>query len=144
MLASSATSHGKQRVGAGLVGQRAHPPLQRLPLESEGEIRALRGAGRGDAPSQGTVIGDAHDQAALAAHQVAWNGRRCRSTIRHVFLLLPLSTTVSLGFSWHKAADRARGCARFVPTETLACLALRQQRRDSGTRSALDLILSGA
>ena len=42
---------------------------ERLALVGEGERRAGVVAGLRDAPGDGLVVGDAHDQAALAAHQ---------------------------------------------------------------------------
>ena len=54
---------------ADLLGQRLDPLLQRIALIGEGELGALRAAGLGDAPGDRAVVGDPHDQAALAAHE---------------------------------------------------------------------------
>ena len=57
--------------GPDLIGQGLHPLQQRLALVGEGEGRTLgRGRPR-DAPGDGAVVGDAHDQAALAGHKPA-------------------------------------------------------------------------
>ena len=74
---------GYNQIGAGLGGQGADAPLQRLALEGERQLGALRGAGRRDAPSQRTIVSDAHDDATLALHQVARDGKVCRSTFGH-------------------------------------------------------------
>src|SRR5690606_32102155 len=47
--------------------------LQRLALIGEGEFRTMFGAGLGNAPGNRSVIGNAHDEAAFALHQVALN-----------------------------------------------------------------------
>ena len=52
-----------------LLGQRFHPLLQGVALIGEGEIGAMVAAGPRDAPGNRPVIGDPHDEAALAAHQ---------------------------------------------------------------------------
>ena len=54
---------------ADLLGERLDPLLQRVALIGEGELGALRVAGLGDAPGDRPVVGDPHDQAALAAHE---------------------------------------------------------------------------
>ena len=62
---------GQDVGGAHLIGQRLHPLQQRLTLIGEGEGGTLgRGRPR-DAPGDGAVVGDAHDQAALAGHKPA-------------------------------------------------------------------------
>ena len=83
MLASSATSQGNTRSEPTWAASGRDPALQRLALEGEGQLGALRGAGRGDAPGQRTLVRDAHDQATLALHQVARDGKVCRSTFGH-------------------------------------------------------------
>ncbi len=52
-----------------LLGQRLDPLLERIALIGEGKVRAMRAAGLGDAPGDRAVVGDTHDQAALAAHE---------------------------------------------------------------------------
>ena len=59
--------------GVELCGQRLDPLLQRVALIGEGELGALRVRGPGDAPGDRAVVGDAHDQAALARQE-----RGCR------------------------------------------------------------------
>ncbi len=64
-----------QEIAAQAGGQRAHPLLQRLALVAEGQLRTLRGQGPGNAPGKRLVVGQAHDQPALALHQGAvWDG----------------------------------------------------------------------
>ena len=55
-----------QEVGAQLLGERAHPLLQRLALIGESELGALRRAAPWRSPGERAVVGEAHDQAALA------------------------------------------------------------------------------
>ena len=71
MLASSLTSQGRTRSAPSLIGQRLHPLEQRLALIGEGKLGALAAARLRDAPGDGAVVGDAHDQAALARHKPA-------------------------------------------------------------------------
>src|SRR5262245_41903624 len=52
-----------------LLGQRFHPLLQRVTLICECEVGAVVAAGARNAPGDRAVIGYAHDQPALAAHQ---------------------------------------------------------------------------
>ena len=54
---------------ADFLRQRLDPLFQRVALIGEGELGALRVAGLGDAPGDRAVVGDPHDQAALAAHE---------------------------------------------------------------------------
>ncbi len=61
---------GDQQAGADALRQGPHPPLQVLALIGESQLRPLGGQARGDAPGDGLVIGDAHDEALLAPHQV--------------------------------------------------------------------------
>ena len=57
--------------GPDLIGQGLHPLQQGFALVGEGEGRTLgRGRPR-DAPGDGAVVGDTHDQAALAGHKPA-------------------------------------------------------------------------
>ena len=93
------------KIRTGLGGERTHPALQRVALEGEGEFGALGGTGRGDAPGQRTVVGDSHDEAAFAAHQVALGGKLCRSTDGHDDLSRATPGCVRLdGRWWHKVA----------------------------------------
>ncbi len=62
---------GDQGLHPDALGQGAHPPLQRLALVGEGHLRALGGQLAGDAPGDGILVGDAHDEALLAPHQLA-------------------------------------------------------------------------
>ena len=52
-----------------LGGERLDPLLERIPLVGEGKLGAVRAARFGNTPGDRAVVGDAHDQAALAAHQ---------------------------------------------------------------------------
>src|SRR5690349_11589212 len=54
---------------ADLLGERLDPLLQRVALIGESEFRAMLMRRPGDAPGDGTVVRDPHDEAALAAHQ---------------------------------------------------------------------------
>ena len=54
-------------------GQRLDALPERVALIGERELGALVGAGLGDAPGDRPVVGDAHDQAALAGHQALSN-----------------------------------------------------------------------
>ena len=65
-----------QQVGAELGGERPHPLLERLALVGEGQLGALVGQCPGDSPGQRPVVGEAHDQPALALHQ---SGSKLRS-----------------------------------------------------------------
>ena len=67
--AMSPTSQGSTTVRAKLLGQRADPFLECVALIGERQLGARIGAGLGDAPGDGLVIGKAHDQAALSRHQ---------------------------------------------------------------------------
>ncbi len=54
-----------------LRGERLDALLERVPLVGERKLRARRADRGGDAPGERTVVGDAHDQAPLAAHHSA-------------------------------------------------------------------------
>ena len=82
-VAKAALEASVRYLAADLGGQRANPSLQRLTLEGERQFGALCRTRRGDAPGQGAVVGDAHDHAALAAHQTALDGKLCRGTVGH-------------------------------------------------------------
>ncbi|MSO81664.1 MAG: YihY family inner membrane protein [Alphaproteobacteria bacterium] len=60
---------GQDDGAADALGQRADALGQRLALIGEGELGAFGGHRAGDAPGDRTVVGDAHDEAALALHQ---------------------------------------------------------------------------
>ena len=49
--------------------QRAHPLLEGVALIGEGQLGAGLVERLGDAPGDGPVIGDAHDEAAFALHE---------------------------------------------------------------------------
>ncbi len=59
----------EQDVRADAFGERLHALPQRLALIGEGELRPLVGERLGDSPSDRMIIGDAHDQSALALHE---------------------------------------------------------------------------
>ena len=63
--------HRRQRIAQG-----AHPLLQRAFLIAQRQPGAAARARRGDAPGDGALVGDAHDQAALAVHERRRGGRR--------------------------------------------------------------------
>ncbi len=64
---------GHDEGGAHRFGQRDHTLLQRFALIGEGEFGAMLGTGLGNAPCNRSIIGNAHDEAAFALHQVALN-----------------------------------------------------------------------
>jgi hypothetical protein len=51
------------------LSQRFHPLPQRIALICECEVGAVVAAGASNAPGDRAVVGHAHDQPALAAHQ---------------------------------------------------------------------------
>jgi hypothetical protein len=56
--------------GAAQFGrQRLDALPERLALVGQRDLGALVGEGLGNAPGNGTVVGDTHDEAALAGHQ---------------------------------------------------------------------------
>ena len=59
-----------ERGDADLGGERLDALLERLALVGEGDLGALVGERLGDAPGDRVLVGDAHDEAALAGHQV--------------------------------------------------------------------------
>ncbi len=69
MVAGSVTSQWPTTQRADLLRQRLDALLERIALIGEGELGALGAAGLGDAPGDRAVVGDPHDQAALAAHE---------------------------------------------------------------------------
>jgi len=54
---------------ADLLRQRLDALPQRLALIGESDFSAMAAAGLGDAPAERAVVGDPHDQPALAAHE---------------------------------------------------------------------------
>ena len=57
------------RVRANRLRQGPHALSQRFSLKGEAEFGALGMGGAGDAPGDGPVIGDTHDESALAGHK---------------------------------------------------------------------------
>ena len=55
--------------GADFGSQRLDALSQRFALVSQGDLTALGINGLGDTPGNRTIVGDAHDDAALARHQ---------------------------------------------------------------------------
>ncbi len=55
--------------GAELGSQRLDPLAESVALIGQRELGALAGQRLGDTPGDRTVVGDAHDEAALAGHQ---------------------------------------------------------------------------
>ena len=68
---------GQHQFDAERFRQRLDALAERLALIGEGELGALRGQRLGDAPGDRMIIGDAHDQAALALHQVCMHAPSC-------------------------------------------------------------------
>ena len=60
------------------LGQRDHPPPEALALVGEGELRAVRREGPGDAPGDRMVVGDPEDQRPLAREQARLRHRLTR------------------------------------------------------------------
>ena len=69
MVAGSVTSQWPTTIPPTSSASGSTRFLQRIALIGEGELGALRPAGLGDAPGDRAVVGDPHDQAALAAHE---------------------------------------------------------------------------
>ena len=59
---------------AGFLRQRTHALLQRLTQIGEGQLGPLGAARLGDAPGDGAVVGDAHDETLFAGHQGSGSG----------------------------------------------------------------------
>src|SRR5271166_2295078 len=75
----------QQKRSADRLRQRPHPSAERLALISEGKGGAVRGKRPGNAPGDGVVVCDPHDQPALALHQLrhlAW----ISTTLQHDLL----------------------------------------------------------
>ena len=68
--------------GAELVGERLDPAAEGVALIGEGHLGAESRQRPGDAPGNRMIIGDAHDQPALALHQVL----HCRNAF---FFVMP-------------------------------------------------------
>lgn len=64
---------------AELGGEGADTLFQRLALVGKGEFRAGLAAGPRDAPGDRTVVRDAHDEAALARHEMRSRAEVCVS-----------------------------------------------------------------
>jgi hypothetical protein len=77
----------------------------------------LCGTGGGDAPCQRAVIGDTHDDAPLATHQIALKREECRSTVSHClsYSWRGAATRFVLPW-WHKAAGKGKGQEAFLST----------------------------
>ncbi|MGY4283403.1 hypothetical protein ACVWXO_002623 [Bradyrhizobium sp. LM2.7] len=67
-LAMSSTSQGQHQIDAELLRQRLDPLAQGLALEGEGKLGAMGMQRLRHAPGDRMIIGDAHDQTALALH----------------------------------------------------------------------------
>ncbi len=61
---------GQNEVGADRPRERLHALGERVALIGEGELGAVRREGARNAPGDRMVVGDPHDQAALAVHQI--------------------------------------------------------------------------
>src|SRR5262249_31537896 len=77
--------------------ERLDPAAQRLALIGEGERGAVGGQGLGDAPGNRMIVGDPHDQAAFALHQLRHRATElstsCPASCRaSTFLFLPSKT----------------------------------------------------
>src|SRR5690606_36287636 len=59
----------KRELGATLIGKRLHAAAEGFTLVGEGEFGAMLSGVLGDAPGDGVVVRDAHDEAALALQQ---------------------------------------------------------------------------
>ncbi len=78
---------GQHQLRSQLTRQRLDALLERIALIGEGESRALRRRGLGDAPGDGAVVGHSHDQAALALHEGA--GRNLEASRRSTHSPVP-------------------------------------------------------
>ena len=67
-------------LGADRLGQRDGAPAESVALIGEGEFGALAGEHPRNAPGDRSLVGDAHDETALARHQGAW---LCDVDVRH-------------------------------------------------------------
>ena len=90
--ALSVTSQGSTSFEPDLGRQRLDALLERVALIGEGQRRALRGGRLGDAPGDRAVVGDAHDQPALALHQGAGGRPVVRARCVHLAPSLPFSS----------------------------------------------------
>src|SRR5690606_22369588 len=94
----------QDQIGTEFLGDRRDAAMQRLALICEGQFRSLRMHSLGDAICDRAVVGDAHDEPALAFHQTS----HC--------LLRIWSRWV---WFWHRAGKRARwGMATIYVVET--------------------------
>ena len=78
--AMSSTSQGSTMLAPSDSASGLTRLAERLALIGEGELGAVRGQRLGDAPGDRVVVGDPHDQAALALHQS-----------RHRFAVMPIA-----------------------------------------------------
>jgi len=74
---------GDDEACAEFVGERFDSLLDRLALVGERQFGALCGTRLGDAPGDGTVVGDAHDEPAFARHQIAGYPGGTRRSFTH-------------------------------------------------------------
>src|SRR5690606_11053661 len=63
-----------EQIGIELLGQRLDALEKCLPLIGEGQLRAMRMQGLGDAPGKRLVVGKPHDESALASHKARHMG----------------------------------------------------------------------
>ncbi len=70
-------------------GERPHALAERLALIGEGELGALRVHRLGDAPGDGMVVGDPHDEAALARQQRLHGPGHASARFRTIEALVP-------------------------------------------------------
>ena len=90
---------------AELGGERLDALLQRVALVGERELRAGCVRGRGDAPGERAVVGDAHDQPALAAHDTARLGASIPACICLVRARTPAAAGNGMGAQPPQAAS---------------------------------------
>jgi hypothetical protein len=64
----------QHQVGVHRRGERLDALGQGLALKREGELGAVLGEHLGNAPGNGMIVGDPHDQATLAVHQALHAG----------------------------------------------------------------------
>ena len=65
---------GLDDLGADRLGQRQGAAAESTILIGERKLGALTSQSAGNAPGDRAIVGDAHDQAALAGHQRPWFG----------------------------------------------------------------------
>jgi hypothetical protein len=62
---------GQNQLGTNAFGQRQDAFAKRLALIGEGHLRPVPVQHRGNAPGDGVLVRDAHDEAALSGHEVS-------------------------------------------------------------------------